>query len=179
MAKKSEAINYNDKNNPVVRVAIWECHNRQCYYCSQQIELKNMQVDHILYEKLEQYPLKRNKVFEQYELDEDFAIDSLENYVSSCVKCNREKGAAVLPLNVLALKVAKRLAPKIKQKINEIKQNDNIHENISLIKSHISGSHEKAENLYNLLTDEDEDFPEEHYVNDFAGTSVYRYSKKK
>jgi hypothetical protein len=84
MAKKIETVNHNNKNHPVVRVAIWECHNRQCYYCSKHIELENMQVDHILYENLEQHPLIKKEVFGQYELDEDFSIDSLENYVSSC-----------------------------------------------------------------------------------------------
>jgi 5-methylcytosine-specific restriction endonuclease McrA len=180
MAKKSDLVNYNDKDNPIIRQAIWECHDCRCAYWGEPIKLDDMQIDHILPESLDRKPPEKIKVFAEYKLDEDFELNCLENYVSSSKKANREKGNVILPTATdLLLKKAKRLAPKIRVRIKQILKEIDLERSKSTIIHEFSGDHQKIENLYNLLTDEDEDFPEENYVNDFDGTSVYRYSKKK
>jgi HNH endonuclease len=180
MAKKLDTIKYNDKDNWIVRQAIWECHDCRCAYWGHPIELDDMQIDHILPESLDKEPLKKIQVLEQYKLDQDFILNSLENYVPSSRKANREKGKSILPTATdLLLKKAKRKAPKIITKVNQILQNIDLERSKSAIRNEISGDHQKAENLYNSLTDQDEHFSEEHYVNDYAETSIYHYSKQK
>jgi hypothetical protein len=139
-----------------------------------------MQIDHILPESLDKEPLKKIKVLEKHKLDQDFILNCLENYVPSSRKANREKGNVILPTATdLLLKKAKRLTPRIKTKVNQILQNIDLERSKSTIRNEILGDHQKAENLYNSLTNEDDDFSEEHYTNDYAGTSIYRYSKQK
>ncbi|NJM74981.1 MAG: hypothetical protein HC852_03395 [Acaryochloridaceae cyanobacterium RU_4_10] len=110
-------VDFNDKSNPFVRQAIWECHNGLCFYTQKPVALMDMQIDHILPESI-----KREKL-EEYGLDQDFTLNSLENYVPSCRWANREKSNIVLPHTDLALKTAKRLAPEIRRKINILIQN--------------------------------------------------------
>lgn len=67
------------------RVEVYNKYNGHCSYCGNEIEYKNMQVDHIV-------PIGFN------------GIDNIENYNPSCRLCNHYKRANSLNLYRLLLK---------------------------------------------------------------------------
>jgi HNH endonuclease len=174
-------IDVNDKSNPFVRQAIWECHNGLCFYTQKPIKLTDMYVDHILPKSIERNSELKKEKLKEYGLEQDFLLNSLENYVPSCRWANREKSNAVLPHADLALKTAKRLAPEIRRKINILIQNIDLETSKSTIKAYVSGSRQEAEELYNEFTDEDKEFNEQRYIHDYKQPGLYptyHYSKK-
>jgi 5-methylcytosine-specific restriction endonuclease McrA len=179
MAQKTDPINYNDKNNALVRQAIWECHECRCAYCRKPVELGDIEIDHIIAGSLDKNSSEKTKAFEENNLDKEIILNSLENYFPSCSKCNGGKGDTILPATHIWLKKAKQMAPKIRARTDKILKDIDLERSKSTIIHEFSGDHQKAENLYNSLTDQDEYFSEEHYINDFAGTSIYRCSKQK
>ena len=79
------------KNDPLVRKALYEAYSKECAYCGDLIQPKNMHVDHILATNAED---TNDIEFETYinELGLDgFILDSIENYRPSCASCNLKK----------------------------------------------------------------------------------------
>ena len=150
--KIRDDFDFNNKSHPIVQQAIWECHNCSCFYTHEPIKLIDMQVDHILPEDIEKDSKLKKEQLREYGLEEDFVLNSLENYVPSSRWANRAKSNTILPYADLALKTARRLAPKIRSKINNLRQNIDFETSKSDIKSHVSGNRGKAEELYNEFT---------------------------
>jgi 5-methylcytosine-specific restriction endonuclease McrA len=65
-----------------LRIAVWEKYNKFCAYCGTKLEYKKMQVDHF-------YPQRNPRFAKSYGID----VDSIENLMPSCRRCNHYKGA--------------------------------------------------------------------------------------
>lgn len=65
-----------------VREAVYNKYDGHCAYCGKKIEYKDMQVDHLV-------PIQRER-FHKYTEEE---IESFDNYMPACRRCNHYKRA--------------------------------------------------------------------------------------
>lgn len=94
---------------PLEREALWEAHNRLCYYCRHSLVLRSMEVDHLISQDLAENSGLWAKTLEEFGLPKDFDVDGLNNLVPACRLCNADKsnrvfspGRIVIDLNVIA-----------------------------------------------------------------------------
>ena len=71
------------------RRAIWLKYDKHCAYCGKLIELKDMQVDHLLPKHLA-YWIRNYEISHKYNLPKD--INDFENLMPACRRCNYYKG---------------------------------------------------------------------------------------
>jgi len=64
----------------ILRQKVWLKYNRHCGYCGKKLEYKDMQVDHI----------KAKKFYSYYDPKES-KVNSFENLMPSCRRCNHYK----------------------------------------------------------------------------------------
>jgi len=106
----------------IERLAIWEVYNKKCYYCdSPLVRISEMQIEHLFPKELENDEAKFNEIKEQFDLPNDFDLDSYENLVCSCGPCNRKKSNdlwsrnAMLSFHSIAIKNSIAITSKIKE----------------------------------------------------------------
>lgn len=163
-----------NKNDPLVRQAIWECHNRRCYYFGHvdgELKFSDLVIDHVIPEAT--VPKRLKILVKEYNLDEDFELDSLYNYVPCKQRPNNLKGKDFSPGLAIALGSAAKMAARAERKIEQLKRAIDYRKNTSLVKYQIDGDHQKAEDLYDFVTDETEGFGEQRYICDDGQSTVY------
>jgi hypothetical protein len=79
------------KYSAAQRWAVYFVHGAKCYWGGEPINLQNMEIDHIIPQSLLKDPQKKAEVFKRYNLPDEFNIDSYENWMPCCRKCNLEK----------------------------------------------------------------------------------------
>ena len=96
------------------RFALWQIHERRCFYCSEPLRFADLWIDHILPENLTSEPKKLNEIIQKYGLGANFSINDYCNWVPSCSHCNRKKGQiildkkkALLPMSIAQIKSEK------------------------------------------------------------------------
>ena len=105
------------------RYGVYTVHREKCYMCTEPVDLYSMQVDHIIPEALLDDPYELKSVLVSFGLSENFDIQSFENWLPSCARCNNRKRNRIfkptpqiqLELEIAAEKSsdAKELAKKI------------------------------------------------------------------
>ena len=67
------------------RIAVWEKFDKHCAYCGKDVELKQMQIDHIepVFRRFKDQELERCK--------RDRGKHDISNFNPSCARCNRWK----------------------------------------------------------------------------------------
>jgi hypothetical protein len=73
------------------RYAIWQTYGMVCIYCEEPVSFKELEIDHILPESLNADPNKLIGIIKDYEIGDEFGINSYYNWVPSHHKCNRRK----------------------------------------------------------------------------------------
>jgi 5-methylcytosine-specific restriction endonuclease McrA len=105
---------YNFSNEE--RYAIYTVHGEKCYLCNIPIDLKSMQIDHIIPESLINDKDKLDKVLSEFGLSHDFNLNSPDNWLPSCASCNRRKLDTIFtpsPIVQIELQNAIKKAPKV------------------------------------------------------------------
>lgn len=109
-----------------LRLAIWIAHNRKSGYDNTPISFNEMEIDHIIPERVLLNPKEENefeKWKKKYDLDDKFKIQSIENFCPSTREFNLfksdnglyDKTNAFDKFIIKALTKAKHLAPKIEE----------------------------------------------------------------
>lgn len=73
------------------RFAIFTLHGERCYLCSRPLSLFEMEVDHVLPERLGGEPERLSEALRTYSLPTTFELNSYENWLPSCRRCNAVK----------------------------------------------------------------------------------------
>lgn len=73
------------------RYAVYVAHNEKCYMCTTPIDLKTMEVDHIIPEHLLKDTERLSEVLTLFGLPNDFNLNSFENWAPACRRCNGSK----------------------------------------------------------------------------------------
>ena len=108
-----------------VRCAVWETHGRRCWLCNEPVELRNLALDHVIPKSLTDE--KRQTVFQDLGLPDDFDIDGFKNLLPSHQSCNRLKATQVfdpVPLFLATLKRLNKLAGKVAEREAKYRRED-------------------------------------------------------
>lgn len=88
------------------RWAVFTIHDARCYLCGKPIDFTSMEVDHIIPERLIEEPEEFADVRRAFALPMDFDINSHENWLPSCRRCNGQKSGAVFaPMPIVAVQL--------------------------------------------------------------------------
>jgi hypothetical protein len=71
------------------------CHGERCYMCGCPLDLKTMEVDHVIPESLQSDPERLAEVLLSFGRPTTFSLNSYENWMPSCRPCNGRKLALV------------------------------------------------------------------------------------
>lgn len=99
--------------SPAERYAVFTVHGEKCYMCTTPLDLSSMQVDHVIPEVLVDKP-ELTEILAAYSLPTTFDLQSYENWLPSCGRCNNLKKARVFrstPRIQLELEIAAEKAP--------------------------------------------------------------------
>lgn len=76
----------------IQRTAIWNAHNKKCFYSGEYLKFSDMEIDHIIPEWLEDLHDEFIALKRRLGLNEDFQINSFYNWVPVKHSLNRRKG---------------------------------------------------------------------------------------
>ncbi|WP_055668277.1 DUF1524 domain-containing protein [Desnuesiella massiliensis] len=144
-----------NKRDPRLRYALWKVHEFRDYYSGNELEFVNLEVDHIIPESL----CKNTEKFKEYlklmNLDDDFEVNSILNYVPTNRFINNRKSNGLLPpaIAALALNRAKRVAKKVIKYIELFDKDIEVNEIITNLKTNIK-SEKEIEYVYDMITDD-------------------------
>lgn len=116
-----------NKDNKVVRKALYEAYDHKCAYCADLLKPKYMHVDHILATKDKKNDDEEyNKHIEQL-FNDGFILDSIENFFPTCSHCNQTKNNSNWETRNLIYfhAQAKNHASKVLSLIEKYKNNSN------------------------------------------------------
>jgi len=82
------------------RFALWRAHAGRCPYCGLPVRFLDMQIDHILPERLMSDPQQLARLKSEYVLEETFDLHDYGNWLPTHAGCNSRKGAIVPDRNV-------------------------------------------------------------------------------
>ncbi len=77
------------------RTCIWRAHGKRCVYCGEPVSFLQLEIDHIIPERLASEPHELAKVLNELGLPSNFGTNSLLNLVPAHASCNREKSSRV------------------------------------------------------------------------------------
>lgn len=98
--------------------AVFSTHGEKCYLCGTPIDLKTMEVDHILPESLLRKPKELQAALNAFGLSPNFDINSFANWLPACRPCNGTKKDIVFkstPIIQVYLQDAIAKAPDAKE----------------------------------------------------------------
>lgn len=99
------------KFSPAERAAIYSTHGEKCYLCGTPINLKTMEVDHILPESLVGKPNELQAALNAFGLPSDFDINSFANWLPACRPCNGTKKDLVFkPISIIQVQLQHAIA---------------------------------------------------------------------
>jgi 5-methylcytosine-specific restriction endonuclease McrA len=78
------------------RLAIYSVHGGSCYLCGAPLDLTTMCVDHILPDSLSAEPNRLAQCLRDFGLPESFNLNSFENWLPACRRCNGQKSSKPL-----------------------------------------------------------------------------------
>jgi hypothetical protein len=91
------------------RYAVFTVHGEKCYLCHRPVNLRTMEVDHLIPECLNDNPAHLAAVLAALGRPPDFDVNSYDNWMPACGPCNNEKRDTVFepsPIVQLALQRA-------------------------------------------------------------------------
>lgn len=83
------------KFSPAERAAIYSTHGEKCYLCSKPINLKTMEVDHVIPESLLEKPEELHAALRAFGLPSNFDLNTFANWLPACRPCNGTKNDLV------------------------------------------------------------------------------------
>ncbi len=97
------------------RFAVFQVHGSRCYMCNETIDLKTMEIDHIIPEVLIKTPELLADHLKLLGLPSEFDVNSYDNWLPACRSCNGKKKDNIYeaaPIHLACLKRARDGAAK-------------------------------------------------------------------
>lgn len=99
------------KFSPSERAAIFSTYSEKCYLCGKPLNLKTMEVDHIIPESLIEQPEKLQSALQAFGLANDFDLNSFGNWLPACRPCNGIKSDIVFePSPIVQVQLQRAIA---------------------------------------------------------------------
>ncbi|MGO4572892.1 DUF4258 domain-containing protein [Microvirga sp. 2TAF3] len=123
------------KFDAAFKSALWEVHGKRCIHCREPKFFKEIEVDHLVPERLLDHPDEFAQVRLAYGLPNDFDIKGRENLAPSCDGCNETKRAGILPPGILGIMLTniKDALPKLEAKLSEKRQEKDLDDILRMI----------------------------------------------
>lgn len=105
------------------RWAIYTVHGERCYLGTEPLHLVEMEIDHIIPESLLSHPKKLAAALKEFCLPPDFDLNSYENLLPACRRCNNLKRETVFKPTLLVqlnLDKAKDKAPEVARVVKQV-----------------------------------------------------------
>ena len=101
----------------VMKVALYHAHDRRCIYCRELFRFNELEIEHILPQKLKENVRELERLLEEYGLDTDFDLEGYGNLLPNCSPCNSRKGGMIFEREAahFYLAIAKRALDKVKK----------------------------------------------------------------
>lgn len=176
-----------NKNDGYVRRAIWDIYKHKCFYTNEPLTYKDLELDHIIPESYKYKKDILNKVIEDCGLENNFEINSLYNLVPTSRHENRRKSDNEFSIKsyIYYLEIARKNVSAIEKRIEELKKEKNFDKNVSMIKVNVDEETDKEkreriiENIFNIVSNEKQDFDEIEQIYEIDGELVYKkYAKR-
>lgn len=107
--------------SPAERYAVFTVHGEKCYLCNKPVDLKSMQVDHVIPESLLD-SADLPEVLNKFGLSQEFQINDFGNWLPACQPCNgRKRNTVFKPTPIIQIEL-QRLADKEEEARNEAKR---------------------------------------------------------
>jgi 5-methylcytosine-specific restriction endonuclease McrA len=108
----------------LTRAALWNSYGNKCFYCTEPLDWEDLEIDHILPERLMQEPEALRKVLTEYGLDAGFEVNGLSNLVPCHSRCNSRKLGKVFTKNVVLyyLSLTTPKVPAIQKEIDKLEK---------------------------------------------------------
>jgi len=113
------------------RFAVWKHYGQQCYWCTEPLRLQDTTIDHVIPESLEEKPEEFARVRLQFQLPEDFRINSYGNWMPVHDACNRRKTNKTFvpaPILLAVLEKLQREAAAVREIEERVKANRKLDE---------------------------------------------------
>lgn len=168
------------KREPALRFALWKAHKCREYYYGGELDLAELEVDHIIPQSLVKKPTEYKEYLKLMGIYEDFEVNSIFNYVPTKKYINLRKSNDLLPPGIAAIALgnARKIAKKVEEIIELFDKNIEINEVITHIKTSVKNDQD-IERVYDMLTDDTEEFQNRKYVNKEDIFRPYQYSMKR
>jgi hypothetical protein len=88
------------------RQAIWLAYGRKCFYCRDPLAWDDLQIDHVVPERLAESDEQRRALFRDLAIPDDWDLQADANLVASCSRCNSDKLALVPSPNQMMILLA-------------------------------------------------------------------------
>lgn len=105
------------------RYAVFTVHGERCYLSGCLINMKTMQVDHVIPESLLDYPDRLKEALRVLGLPDGFDLNSYANWLPACGPCNNRKRSRVFspsPMIQLELDRAKEKADAVRKLVDKV-----------------------------------------------------------
>jgi len=77
------------------RHAVYTAHNEKCYICGDMLTMQTVQIDHVIPESIADKAATLQAACNQLGRPEDFDVNSYENWLPACGRCNLQKRETV------------------------------------------------------------------------------------
>lgn len=123
---KNQAIRKKRRFTYIERYAIWKVHGDCCWWCTVPLPLRDATVDHAVPESLLDDESELHVLLQDYGLPDDFNINSYENWMPCCHRCNSIKSKTPPPATPLVNRALQRmhmLAPDVEKEARSLANN--------------------------------------------------------
>ncbi|WML42445.1 hypothetical protein [Neobacillus sp. PS3-40] len=172
-------MNYKfDKNNDIVRAALFYEYGGNCFYSDEPLRYKDMHIDHIIPEYLDKEEFK--KIISILGLPKDFNVNSLYNLVPCNPNVNQVKNKNLYPETFLGHCIfdkTSRKVDKVKRRIEQLKKDKNIDKAIAKLVAIAEEpiSKEELEGIYDSISNE-KPYDELRSINKYNDIHTYNRS---
>lgn|GEM_PF-4295190 len=145
------------KNNDIVRAALFQEYEGNCFYEGMKIRFNDMHIDHIIPESISKENLKA--IISSLGLPEDFNVNSLYNLVPCSPNVNQVKNKNQYPIKFLGHCIFDGTLKKVegvKKRIEQLSKEYNSDKDIAklIARLNIADNKRELENVYNALSKE-------------------------
>lgn len=152
------------KSDKDLRSALWIAYDKKDFYKDDIILYREMEVDHIIPQDVFKDNAVKKNILEKLGLEDDFEMNSLENFIPTRRGTNSSKGNKIELSRILtALAKAKEKKEKVLDLINKYNEESDLISETTKV-AILADTEEKKQLVADIIFDEEEEFEDEEYL---------------
>lgn len=149
------------KSDKDLRSALWIAYDKKDFYKDDIILYREMEVDHIIPQDVFKDNAVKKNILEKLGLEDDFEMNSLENFIPTRRGTNSSKGNKIELSRILtALAKAKEKKEKVLDLINKYNEESDLISETTKV-AILADTEEKKQLVADIIFDEEEEFEDE------------------